>query len=183
MERAEKDAEIEFLTDSFSKAQICLCGDYRGLTVAQVTKLRKELRKSGAHAHVVKNTLGKLSAEKVHKGKISDAELSKFTDVLAGPSFVIFSDEDPVGPAKALAEFAKGNEKFKIKGALFEGSFVDPSGVEALSKMPGRTELLASLLRVINGPATQLARLLQAPGAQVTRVIEAQRQNLEKKAA
>ena len=182
MDRAEKAAEIEYLTGCFSKSQITFCCDSRGLTVGQVTTLRKELRKSGAYASLVKNTLGRISASKVHKGKVKDVELEKFDDTLVGPSFVVFSNDDPVAPAKALAQFAKGNEKFKIKGALFEGAFVDPSGVEALSKMPGRAEILAGLLRIINGPATQLVRLLQAPGTQTVRVLDAQKQKLEKAA-
>ncbi len=184
MERAEKHAEVEFLTECCTKAQIAFCCDPRGLTVGQVTKLRKDLRKAGAKAKVVKNTLGRLAIKKAYAaGK--EAELTKFLGVMKGPSLLVFSDEDPVGPAKAISAFAgtKGHEKFSVKGAWFEGSFVDAAGVEALSKMPGRAETLAMLLRVINAPATQMVRLIQEPGAQLVRLIEAHRQNLEKKAA
>ena len=182
MDRAERQAEVEYLAGCFTKSQIVLCADYRGLTVGQVTGLRKELKKSGATAQVVKNKLGHLSLKKAKAGNTKDAEIEKFRSVLKGPSLVIFAD-DPVGPAKALAQFKKANEIFTIKGALFEGAFIDPAGVDVLSKMPGRAETLAGLLRLINGPATQLARLLSAPSGQVVRVLEAQRQNLEKKAA
>jgi large subunit ribosomal protein L10 len=184
MDKAEKQAELEFLNGHFTKAQIAFCSDYRGLTVAQVTKLRKELRKAGAEACVVKNTLGRLSATKtLTPNAKSAAELEKFTKVLKGPSMVVFSNSDPVAPAKVLTDFAKGHDKLKIKGAYFEGAFMDTAGVQALSKMPGRTELLSMLLRVISAPATQIVRLLNAPGTQVTRVIDAHRQNLEKKEA
>ena len=185
MNKAEKLAEVEFLVGCLTKAQIAFCCDYRGLTVGQVTKLRKDLRKAGANAAVVKNTLGRLSAKKVYEAGSKEAELAKFIGTLKGPSMLIFSDEDPVAPSKAISQFlaVKGNEKFTVKGAWFEGTFVDAAGVEALSKMPGRAETLSMLLRVINAPATQLVRTIQEPGAQLVRLIEAHRQNLEKKAA
>ena len=179
MNRAEKQSEVDTLAGYFSNAQLAVCGDYRGLTVAQVTKLRKELRKAGARSKVVKNTLGKLSAKKANAA--GGAEFEKFLATLKGPSFVIFSSDDPVAPAKALAQFVKDNDKFKVKGAWFEGAYVDAAGVAALSKMPGRAEIMASLLRVMLAPATQLVRLVNEPASLLVRAIEAHRQNLEKK--
>jgi large subunit ribosomal protein L10 len=181
MEKAQKVAAVEELTANFTQAQIAICGDYRGLTVAQMTKLRKELKKAGATSVVVRNTLGRISAKNANSSA-SSSELERFVQTLKGPSFVIFSKDDPIAPTKALAAFLKekNNEKFKVKGAWFEGAYVDAAGVDALSKMPGRAEVMASLLRVILAPATQLVRLINEPGSQVVRVIDAQRQNLEK---
>ncbi len=182
MERAEKQAEVEYLSGCFSKAPIAFCGDYRGLTVAQVTKLRKDLRKAGAHACVVKNTLGRISAQKALTPMAkSAAEVEKFVGMFKGPSMVVFSGEDPVAPAKVLADFVKTNDKLKVKGAYFEGAFVDAAGVLALSKMPGKKEVLSMLLRVISAPATQIVRLLSAPATQTVRVLDGHRQNIEKK--
>ena len=182
MNRAEKQEEVEFLKECYQKSQIALCGDYRGLTVAQMSKLRRELRTAGAKAFVVRNTLARLSAKDVLKAKKAE-EFEKFLATIKGPSLVIFAEADPVAPAKVLAKFMKDNDKLKMKGAWFESSFLDASGVDSLSKMPGKAETLASLLRVIMAPATQLARIIQAPGEQVVRVIEAHRKNLESKAA
>lgn len=182
MERAEKQQEIEQLNDYFTKSQIAICADYRGLTVAQVTDLRKNLRKNDCVGKVVKNTLARISLERTFKDA-DGGELEKFMGLLEGPSLMVFSFKDPVAPSKILSEFAKGNEKLTIKGGWLEGNFVDAGGVDTLAKLPSKEETLAKLLALINAPATQLVRLLQAPSSQVVRVIEAHRENLEKQAA
>lgn len=181
MDRAEKQAEVDYLKDCFSRSQIALCADYRGLTVAQITNLRKTLRKSGCYGKVVKNTLAKLAIEKQYKE--SGANLERFLKVFEGPSLVIFSYDDPVAPTKVMTDFVKGHEAFKIKGAWLDGAFVDAEGVQTLSKLPGREETLAKLLALIAAPATQLVRLLQAPSTQIVRALDAHRENLEKKQA
>lgn len=178
MNRAEKESELSFLTDCFTKTQIALCADYRGLSVAQVTALRKELRDTGSFGKVVKNTLGRIAAERALKGR-TGSEVENFMKVLEGPTMVIYSYDDPIAPTKVITKFAKANEKLRIKGAFLDGSFVDESGVDSLSKMPGREEVLAQLLRLINTPATNLVRLLQAPSTQIVRVLDAHRGNLE----
>lgn len=181
MDRAEKQAELEAIGAGFASAQVALCADYRGLTVAEVTALRKELRKNGAKGKVVKNTLARLAAEKAYKD--ADAtHLKKFMELFEGPSVVIYSDTDPVAPAKVVFAFAKDHQNLKIKGGWVDGQFIDKAGAETLSKMPGREETLAKLLALIAAPATQLVRLLAAPSTQVVRVLDGHRQNLEKKA-
>lgn len=180
MNRAEKQAEIDFLTDCFSRAQVALCADYTGITVAEVTALRKELRKIGSVARVVKNTLARRSVQAAVKGA-EKAELEKFLAILDGPSFVVVSFDDPIAPAKVIAGFMKQYKKLNVKGGWFEGAFLDPAAVENLSQMPGRDEVLSKLLALIMAPATQLARLIQEPGARLARVIEAHRKNLEQK--
>lgn len=180
MDRAEKQVEIENIGASFVGAQVALCADYRGLTVAEITALRKELRKNGARGKVVKNTLARLAAEKAYKD--ADAEhLKKFMQLFEGPSLVIYSETDPVAPAKVVYAFAKDHQNLKIKGGWIDGQFIDVAGAESLSKMPGREETLAKLLALIAAPATQLVRLLAAPATQVVRVVDAHRGNLEKK--
>lgn len=176
MNKAEKNEEVKFLTDRFKTAQLALCADYRGLTVSKVTTLRKNLRGVGASARVVKNKLAKLA---VSNDFGAGSETDKFLGLFKGPSFVVFSDVDPVAPAKVLADFVKGNNQLQIKGAWVDGRCLDLAGVEALAKMPGKKELLAQLLSLINAPATQLVGLLAAPASQVVRVIDAQRKKLE----
>lgn len=179
MDRNERNAEIDFLKECFTSAQIAFCTNYIGLTVPQVTELRRNLRQSGAKARVVKNTLGRIGLKKALGESANAAELTKFEGLLKGPSLVIFASGDPVAPAKVLAKYCKDNEKFKMKGALFEGRYVDSAGVDSLSKMPGRNELMAQLLRVILAPATQVVQILAAPAGQVVRVIDAQRRKIE----
>lgn len=180
MERAEKNSEIEFLTSVFSKSQIALCADYRGLNVAEITTLRKKLRDNGAIGKVVKNTLAKISAKKAlgENGEVTDP-LQKFLDLFDGPSFLIYSDKDPITSAKIVQEFIKTKETFKVKGAWVDGAFVDTRGVDALAKMPSKEETLSMLLRLISTPATQMVRLLNAPASQLVQVIEAYRRKLE----
>jgi large subunit ribosomal protein L10 len=180
MDRAEKKAEIESLNDHMSRSQIAICADARGLTVAEVTELRKNLRKAGSFAKVVKNTLARLAVDKAY-ASAEAAELEKFKKLLEGPSMMVFSYKDPVAPSKALTDFAKTHDKLKVKGGFIDGECVDESGVKTLSNMPGKEELLGKLLALINAPATQLVRLMQAPGTQMVRVLDAQREKIEKK--
>lgn len=181
MNRVEKQAELELIGGYLSKAQIAVCADYRGLTVGQVTELRRSLRKIGSVGRVVKNTLAKLSIDKVYHSS-SAADLGKFKDIFEGPSMLVVSYDDPISPSKVLTQFSKSYAPFKIKGGWFEGSFVDVGAVEALATMPSREELLATLLRLINTPATKTVRLLQAPGSRLVQLLEAYRQKLSEAA-
>ena len=177
MNRAEKQVELELLTGKFTGSQLALCAEYRGLTVGQITNLRRELRQSGAVGRVVKCTLARLAVEKSLKNTTS-GEAAKFEGMLKGPVMLVFSN-DPVGPSKVITKFAKTAEALKIKGGWFEGVCLDKAGVEQLATMPSREEILGKLLALINAPATQLLRLMQAPAEQTVRVIDAQRQKIE----
>jgi large subunit ribosomal protein L10 len=178
MERAEKGEQLKLLEERFLQAGMAVCADYRGLNVAQIARLRRDLRQVGAATKVVKNNLARISAKQAFQG--ADAEkLQKFLDLFEGPSFVIFSGEDPVASAKTAVQAAKDLQQFKIKGGWFEGSFLDQEKVVELSKMPGREEMLGMLLSVMQAPASQLVRLLNAPAAQLVRVIDAYRSKLE----
>jgi large subunit ribosomal protein L10 len=179
MSRADKSAAVSELTGDFKKSVVSVIADYRGLTVMQMTTLRRNLRKAGCKAKVVKNTLARLSVKSATAGG-AESEVTRFLDTLTGPSFVVFSDSDPIAPTKVLVDFAttKGNEKFRVKGCWLDGAFVDPAGVTELSKMPGRLETLAMLLNLISAPATRLARVMNESGTCVARVVEAQRKKL-----
>lgn len=179
MNREEKQQEIESLGKQFSESTIALCADYRGLTVEQITNLRRELRSVDAKGKVVKNTLAKLSVEKSY-AEAEKAELDKFLAIFQGPNLVIFGKSDPISSAKALSKFAKDHEQLELKGGWFEGSFIDDKGIKALADLPSREELLGKLLSLMNAPATQLVQLLSAPARQVVQVLGAHKANLEK---
>lgn len=179
MDSAEKQAELDILISKFSSAQVALCADYRGLTVAKITQLRRELKKAGSEGRVVRNTLARLAVNKTAGGNATQDEVSKFLDTIVGPTLVVTCDNDPIAPTKVLAKFAKENaDKFRVKGCWLDGAYVDAAGVESLSKMPGREETFAMLLALINEPATRMVRLLSEPSAQVVRSIEAYRKKL-----
>lgn len=177
MNRAEKQAEIELVTNGIKNSALALCVDYRGLKVTQVTDFRRKSREKGATVRVVKNTLLRIAAKNCMQGKDSP-DVDKFLGLFDGPSMLIWS-ADPVTSAKAVAEFAKTNKEMSIKGAWVDGAFLDAAGVDALSKLPGREETLGMLLNLILAPATQLVRLLSAPGTQIVRAIDAYREKLE----
>ena len=182
MNRQERQSEIEYLDGLHSNAQVALCIDYRGLTVDQVTKFRKELTKIGAKARVVKNTLNIKAVDKSFAAGKQD-QVAKYKELFKGPSFLVTSDVDPVAPAKVVAKFAKDFQALQIKGAWMDGVYLDTAGVEELSKMPGKQEILAQLLALINTPATQLLRLMSTPATQMLTVLDGHRKNLEAKAA
>ncbi|MCB0331289.1 MAG: 50S ribosomal protein L10, partial [Bdellovibrionales bacterium] len=132
MDKAAKVEEIERLTGQFNSSIVALCADYRGLTVEQITNLRSGLKEKGAYGKVVKNTLAKISANKAHEAGDQE-EVQKFVALFNGPSLVVFSENDPVSPAKVLANFAKTNEALEIKGGFFEGKFLDVDAVKNLA--------------------------------------------------
>ena len=177
MDKAEKQVELESIVASFTGAQVAVCADYRGLTVAQVTRLRSELKKAGCEARVVKNTLARLAVSKVAAGGEQD-EVTKFLGTLVGPTLVVTNATDAIAPTKVLVKFAKEIEKFRVKGCWLDGAYVDAAGVDSLSKMPGREETFAMLLSLILEPATRIVRVASEPGTQVVRAIEAYRKKL-----
>ncbi len=177
MDRAEKQAETDLIVNRFKESQVAVCVDYLGLTVAEVTELRGELRKANSQARVVKNTLTKLAVNQFTAEADKD-EVGRFLDIITGPTMVVTCDEDPIAPTKVLAKFAKTHKKFRVKGCWLDGAFVDPAGVESLALMPGREETFAMLLSLMNEPATRMVRLLSEPGTQVARCVEAYRKKL-----
>lgn len=144
------------LTDSVS----CIVVDYKGLTVEQVTELRNKFRAAGIDYRVYKNTLVRRAAAEV-------GNMEQFNDeLLVGTNAFAFSYEDAVAPAKVIAEFAKANPALKFKMGFVEGAFYDASGLEALSKVPSREELIAKLLGSFKAPMSNFVYLLDAVAKQ-----------------
>ncbi|MFC3885281.1 50S ribosomal protein L10 [Bacillus songklensis] len=128
--------------------------DYRGLTVAQVTELRKSLREAGVEFKVYKNTLTRRAAE--------EAELTGLNEHLTGPNAIAFSTEDVIAPAKVLNDFAKKNEALEIKAGVIEGNIATVEEVKALAELPSREGLLSMLLSVLQAPIRNLALAAKA---------------------
>jgi len=105
-------------------------------------------------------------------------QVDAFKESIVGPIMLITNEEDPIAPAKVLAKYAKEYECLEVRGGFFEGEFIDEGKINELSKMPGREELLSTLLRTILAPATNLVRLVNEPASQVVRVIAAHEKNL-----
>jgi large subunit ribosomal protein L10 len=152
--RADKETELSELEGVFKGADAAILLDYKGINVPQVTELRRELRKAKAGYRVVKNTL----ARRALKGTTFETLTTHFEGTVA----VAFTESDPVALAKTLTAFMKGVPTLQIKAAVVQGQAIKPAEVTDLANMPGRPELYARLLSVMQGPATNLVRVLSA---------------------
>ncbi|MEK3888986.1 50S ribosomal protein L10 [Bacillus sp. FSL K6-3431] len=128
--------------------------DYRGLNVAQLTELRKQLREAGIDFKVYKNSMTRRAAD--------DVELSGLNEVLTGPNAIAFSADDVVAPARILNNFAKANEALEIKAGVIEGNIATVEEVKALAELPSREGLLSMLLSVLQAPVRNLALATKA---------------------
>ncbi|QIN78071.1 50S ribosomal protein L10 [Rubrobacter marinus] len=154
MKREDKARVIEELTEKLRGSSVVLV-DFKGMNVAQSTRLRARSREAGVDFVVAKNTLAQRAA--------NEAGVEGLDEFLVGPTALAFSD-DPVASAKLMAEFADDIEAFELKGGLLDGGRVMGSDdVVALSKLPGREQLLAQLLGAIQAPVAGLVTVLNAP--------------------
>jgi large subunit ribosomal protein L10 len=165
MKKSEKTAVVEELTQSFGRASIALVSEYRGMTAAESTEMRKRLRAVRGEMRVAKNSLVRLAI----KGTAYEALESK----LGGQVGLILSYQDPVELAKTFAAFGPLGDKLKLRGAVLDGKAITAADVQALATLPPREVVFAQLLGVLNAPATQLVRLLNEPGSYLARVIDA----------
>lgn len=152
--RADKQAELEMLEGVFKGADAAILINYKGINVPQVTDLRRELRKASSSYKVVKNTL----AKRALKGTTFEALSVHFE----GTTAVAYTDTDPVALAKTLTTFMKNVPALQIKAAVVQGQAIKPAEVTDLANMPGKPELYAKLLFLLNAPATNLVRVLSA---------------------
>jgi len=163
--RAEKATELGALEAAFKTADTAVLVDYKGVTVPQVTELRRQVRAAGGKYRVVKNSLAKRAA----KGT-GIATLEKY---FAGATAVVYTSKDPVAIAKALTTFAKATPALSIKGAMVQGKAVAPAAVSDLASLPSKPELYAKLLYVLNAPAQQLVTVLAAVPRSLMNVLAA----------
>ena len=147
-----KQPIVQEISEQIKDAQSVVVVDYRGLTVAEDTQLRKQLREAGVTYKVYKNTL-------VNRA-IEGTEFAGLAEVLEGPSAFAISTTDATAPARVLAKFAKTAPALEMKAGVVEGTFYDAAGMAAIASIPGREELLSRLLGSMQSPVTNLARVL-----------------------
>ena len=164
MDRTQKEASVEELNGIFSAGGSVVMAGYSGMTVAEMTELRAQLREVGGTFKVVRNRLAKIAL----KGKAVEA----VGDLFKGPVAIAYS-EDFVGAPKAAVNFAKDNEKLVILGGFMEEEVFDASGIVALSKLPSREELIATISARLMGQATQVSARLMAQGQNLSGAITA----------
>ncbi|MEE9590794.1 MAG: 50S ribosomal protein L10 [Hyphomicrobiaceae bacterium] len=164
MERAQKQELVATMHDTFSEAGVIVVAHYIGLTVAEMTELRSQMKEAGGRVKVAKNRLVKRALEG------TDAE--GIQDLFEGPTCVAFS-EDPIAAPKIAVEFAKKNEKLVILGGAMGPTVLDANAVKSLASLPSLDELRAILVGLLQAPATKIARVIQEPGGQLARVLQA----------
>ena len=164
MERAEKRDVVTALHEVFAKTGVIVVAHYAGLTVAQMTRLRSDMRSAGGQVKVAKNRLVKLALE--------GTDAKGIADLLKGPTCLAFS-ADPIAAPKVAVKFAKANEKFVILGGAMGVTVLDAKGVNSLADLPSLDELRSRLIGLIQAPASKIARTLNEPGAQLARVFAA----------
>jgi large subunit ribosomal protein L10 len=167
MPTARKEATVSELTAKLAEAKNLFLTDYAGLTVADITKLRGELRKDGNTYSVVKNTLFRIAA-----GDLA-AQLETF---LAGPTGIVFAGADPVAPAKALKTFSDTVKRVAVKAAYIDGQVVDAAQVDRLAKLPPKIDLIASLVGTLANPIRGLVTVLSGNQSGLVRVLDAIRE-------
>lgn len=147
--KAFKQDKVQEIKDVALKAKVAIVSDYRGLSVEEITDLRRRLQKENGEYTVVKNTLAKLA--------FKDTELEGLEEFLKGPSAIAFGFEDQVSPAKVLTKFIKESKKTEIRGGVLDGKALSAAEVKDLSNLPSKEELYAKILGSINSPASGIA--------------------------
>lgn len=150
----KKKQVVEEITDKFKNSQSTVLVNYRGLDVAAVTELRKQLREAGVDFKVYKNTMSRRAAEA--------ADLGELNETLVGPTALAFSEEDVVAPARILNDFAKENEALEIKGGIIEGEIATLDQIKELAELPGYEGMVSMLLSVLQAPIRNFAYATKA---------------------
>jgi large subunit ribosomal protein L10 len=152
----EKQEAVAVIAAKIAASSSTVVADYRGLNVAQVTELRKQLREAGIEFQVLKNSLVRRATE--------GTDYVELNNILTGPTAIAFGKEDAVAPAKILNDFAKKNDALKLKGGVVEGKVVSQEEIKALAELPSREGLLSMLLSVLQAPVRNFALAVKAVG-------------------
>jgi large subunit ribosomal protein L10 len=158
----EKIESVEDLKRRLSGVKTVLLAEYRGLTVQQLSDLRRQLRSVSAEYKVVKNRLARLALSE---------NLSGVKSLLKGPTGMIIAKDDPVAVAKALHTFARTNQALVIKAGYVEGQMLEPAGLKALADLPSKEAIRSQIVGALQGPMAQLVGLLQAPQRELVYVL------------
>lgn len=164
MDRAQKSEAVAALKQTFNEVGVVVVTRNLGLTVAQSTALRGQMRDAGASFKVAKNTLALIAVE--------GTQYAPLSDMLTGPT-ALATSIDPIAAAKVAVEFAKTNDRFEIVGGAMGDTLLDVNGVKALAELPSLDELRAKIVGLVQAPATKLAQLANAPAAKLARVFGA----------
>lgn len=164
MLRADKTAIVDDLRGVFSQAGAVVVTHYKGLSVAEITELRRQMRSAGARFRVTKNRLARLA--------LADTAYTGLGELFIGPTAIAYSD-DPIAAPKAAVGFAKRNQKLVVIGGGLGEHMMSSEEVRALAELPSLDELRAQLISLIQTPASRLVGVLDAPGAQLARVLAA----------
>jgi large subunit ribosomal protein L10 len=173
--REQKEKMMAEYRDKMSRSQALILADYRGLTVAQISELRRNLREMSGAFQVVKNTLFERS--------LKEAGISVRTDLLQGPVAVAFCLGDPQPVARALLAFAKDTDILQVKGVVLGTRFLGPEAVKNLAELPPREVILAQLLGMVQGPMTDLVSTIAAPLRELAQVLQARSEQGQQAAA
>lgn len=170
---AKKQSTVAELTEKLSQAKGAVLINYRGLTVAQDTKLRRKFRENGVEYKVIKNTLTRIAAKQMG--------IEGMEPYLEGPTAMAYSAVDPVAPAKIISEFIKESklQTIEIKAGLVEGKVIDANGVKALANLPPREVLIAQVLAGFQTPIVGFVNVLQGTIRNAVYVLDAIRQQKE----
>ena len=165
MKRAEKTDTVADLSSRFNRASMALVSEYKGMTAAESSELRRRLRAVRGELRVAKNTLVRRA--------IRDTNFAGLDGQLGGPVGVIFCFEDPIAVAKTVTSFKEAGEKFKLRGGVLDGKPLSREEIQDLATMPPKEVVMAQLLGLLQAPASALVRLLNEPGSALARVIDA----------
>ncbi len=169
VDRAEKREMVSFLDEVFTTSGSVVVTHYKGLSVAEMTDLRVQIKQAGAKFKVIKNRLAKIA--------LDNTDQANGKEMFVGPVGIAYGT-DPVAAPKVLTEYVKKNDKLVIIGGLLGPSVMDEKGIEALAKMPPIEELRSKLLGVLLMPGSNFARVLNQPGDKLARQLNAPGQNL-----
>ena len=162
--KAFKDEKIEMIKEKVGKAQVAIVTEYRGMTVEEITKLRRNLQKEDSDYMVTKNTLAKVAS----KG----TQFEVLADALKGPVAIAFGFGDEVAPAKVVTKFIKDTKKGEILGAALDGKFLNAKETQVLASLPSKEELYAKMLGSINSPATGIVGAVNAVMSGLVRAMD-----------
>lgn len=151
---AKKQQEVNEVVEKMNAANSLVVVDYLGLSVAEVTELRKQLREAGVEFKVIKNT--------IMRRALDSQDLEYHEEVFQGPTAVAFGMEDAVAPAKILSDFAKNAEALELKGGILEGEVLSKEEIQQIAKLPNREGLLSMLLSVLQAPVRNVAYAVKA---------------------
>ena len=172
MEKAQKQQVLGEIKEAWQNVASVVIADYKGITVPVVTAMRDDFRKNGCHYRVIKNSLVKIA--------VKGSKMEPITSLMTGTTAVIWTTgEAPQPPAKIALKWAKEEPKFQIKGGFYEGQLLDKAGIEALSTMPGKPEIRASMLMTfLAGPQSFVAQIA-APIQNFAYLLDARKRHLE----